>query len=104
MSLQDSNRYLDLESGKIRSPSKQELISQLSEFSDEQKTVIRKLLTECVDCGVHDLLFAIEEEKQDITVLVDGENIANESDGLNGEIFTEDGWFEKYSEYGQTGI
>ncbi len=30
--------------------------------------------------------------------------IVKQSDGLNGEIFTEDGWFAKYSRYGENGI
>lgn len=104
--LRDSalNRFLDIESGKLKSPSTQEMISRLSEFSDDQKSIIRTLLTECIDCGVHDLLFAIEEETEDISVHIDGTNIADESDGLNGEIFTEDGWFAKHSEHGENGI
>ena len=98
------NRYLDLESGRLKSPSTQELMSKLSEFSSDQKELVRKLLTECIDTGIHDFLFALEEENEEIKVTVNGHDIANESDGLSGEIYTEDGWFEKYSEYGQTGI
>ncbi|AWF82285.1 hypothetical protein BTJ40_16430 [Microbulbifer sp. A4B17] len=104
--LRDSSleRYLALESGSLKSPSTQELIKELDGFSDEQKAVIRKVLTNCIDSGVHNLLFAIEEEKEDIAVLIDNENVAELSDGLNGEIYTEDGWFEKFSQYGENGI
>ncbi|MFO6425500.1 hypothetical protein [Motilimonas sp. KMU-193] len=98
------NRYLDLESGQLKSPGTQELISKLSEFTQEQKVVVRKLLTECVDSGIHDFLFAIEAEKEDICVSINGEDIASQSDGLGGELYSDDGWFEKYSEHGQSGI
>ncbi|MCE2573745.1 hypothetical protein [Motilimonas eburnea] len=98
------NRYLDLESGRLKSPSMRELMSKLSGFSSDQKELVRKLLTECIDTGIHDFLFALEEENEEIKVTINGHDIAKESDGLSGEIYTDDGWFEKYSEYGQSGI
>ncbi|WP_444912900.1 hypothetical protein [Microbulbifer sp. PAAF003] len=98
------NRYLDLEAGNLKSPELKELISKLSEFTEEQKIVIRKLLTECVNSGIHGFLFAIEEEKEGISIAVNGQIAANQSDGLSGELYSEDGWLERYSEHGQNGI
>ncbi len=36
-----------------------------------------------------------------ICVTVDGINIVEESDGIYGEIFSENGWFAKYSKDGE---
>ncbi len=104
--LRDStlNHYLDIESGFIGSPICKELSTQLSEFSDEQRKVIRSLITNCVDSGIHDFLVAIEEKREGVSVQINGRNIAQDSDGLNGEIFTEDGWFEKFSQHKENGI
>lgn len=106
LSLRDSalNRCLDIESGKVRSSECKELTNNLSEFSESQIKIIKRLLTECVDTGIHDFLFALEEAQDELTVLVNGEDIVNESDGIQGEIFTEDGWFEKFSEHKEDGI
>ncbi len=105
-SLRDSalNRCLDIESGRMRSPDYKELTSDLSEFSENQMRIVKRLLTECVDTGIHDFLFALDESQDELTVLVNGDDIVNESDGIQGEIFNDDGWFEKFSEHKEDGI
>lgn len=45
---------------------------------------------------MHNMLFMIEEHEE-IELLYKEENIAEKSDGLSGELYTEDGWIEKYS-------
>lgn len=45
---------------------------------------------------MHNMLFMLEEHEE-IEMLYAGENIVEESDGLSGELYTEDGWIEKYS-------
>ncbi|NQZ83238.1 MAG: hypothetical protein HRT52_19715 [Colwellia sp.] len=104
--LRDSalNRYLDIESGFIGSKKCKLLSVQLDGFSGDQKRVIRSILTNCIDTGIHDFLSAIEEERDNISIHVDGNNISKESDGLNGEIFTENGWFEEFSQHKEGGI
>lgn len=98
------NRFLDLDAGKLNSPDASKLSSELNKMTDEQKYVVKKIVNECIDCGIHDLLFALETEKNDIKVIVDGANIADDSDGLNGEIYTENGWFERFSVHKEKGL
>lgn len=104
--LRDSalNRYLDLEAGFTGSKAAKELSASLSEFSEEQRKLIRKIITNCVDAGVHDFLFALEENRNGVSVSVSGQDLSGISDGLQGEIFTEDGWFEKFSQHKENGI
>jgi hypothetical protein len=51
---------------------------------------------------MHDLLFALQEESDAegaVRVYVNGDEVAKLSDGLHGEIFGDDGWIARYSEY-----
>jgi hypothetical protein len=88
--------------GAWKAPELQDLQSKLSSFSDAQKDVIRNLTEEMITGGMHDLLFAIQEEADSdgsIKVLVDGEEVAKLSDGLHGEIFGDEGWIVRYSKF-----
>ena len=104
--LRDSalNKCLDIESGWGASVEMKGMSSSFSELSEEQRVFVRKLVTECVDTGIHDFLFALEEQKHGVKITVNGDDIGGHSDGLQGEIFTEDGWFEKYSQHRENGI
>jgi hypothetical protein len=80
----------------------QELQKDLSSFGDAEKQVVRTLVEHIITTGMHDLLFAIQEEADSngaIRVLADGEEVAKLSDGLQGEIFGDDGWIVRFSEY-----
>jgi hypothetical protein len=103
--LRDSalNRYLDIESGFCGSAIAKQLHEKLQNFDDEQKVVLRAILTDAIDTGIHDFLFAIQES-EDVKIVSGNKNVVELSDGLNGEIFTEDGWFEKYSQHKESGI
>jgi len=91
-----------LEQGLLKSPSTQQLIKDLNNIDQKQKEVFRRVLINSIDCGIHGFLFKVQEEHEldgDIKVVVNEVNIAEVSDGLHGELFTEDGWINKYSQY-----
>jgi hypothetical protein len=88
--------------GHSKAPDLLKLQSQLSDFSDEQKQVLHDAVEEVITSGMHDLLFAIQEQSDAdgaFKVLADGEEVAKLSDGLHGEIFGEDGWIARFSKY-----
>lgn len=104
--LWDSALYkLDaLLAGKIKAPALQELQESLASLNEEQKALLKRVCTNSFESGLHDFLFALQEETDnggEIEVTVNGVNVAKLSDGLQGELFTEDGWFTKYSEQGE---
>ncbi|MDQ8205786.1 DUF6547 family protein [Pelagicoccus sp. SDUM812003] len=89
-------------SGAAKAPDQQSLQRSLAEFSEEQKQTIRELVDDLTTGMMHDLLYAFQEasdSEEGIIVQVDGKDIAQESDGLHGELFTEDGWIKRFSEY-----
>jgi hypothetical protein len=88
--------------GGSKAPKIQELQNKVSKFSEAQKQTVREIAEEIITDGMHDLLFAIQEEADAngaIKVLVDGQEVAKLSDGMHGEIFGDDGWIVRYSKY-----
>eukprot|EP00456_Euglypha_rotunda_P062006 TRINITY_DN51_c3_g3_i1.p1 TRINITY_DN51_c3_g3~~TRINITY_DN51_c3_g3_i1.p1 ORF type:complete len:169 (+),score=22.40 TRINITY_DN51_c3_g3_i1:905-1411(+) len=86
-----------------KAPGLQSLQNELRQLSPEQRAVVRRCVIEAVDGGLHDFLFALGEEYDSggaIAVVVDGQNVAAQSDGLHGEPYTEDGWFGRFSKHG----
>ena len=90
-----------LENGS-KSPQTKILQDELSTFNAAQKAIVANAVKASIDAAIHDFLFAIEEQadfENDIQIIVNEENIVEMSDGLQGELFTQDGWFEKYSKF-----
>lgn len=88
---------------KSKSPSLLKLQSELNNFSEPQKALIKEVVIKSIDTAIHDFLFAIQELsdfENNIQILVNGQNIVELSDGIHGESFSDDGWNVKYSEYG----
>jgi hypothetical protein len=86
-----------------KSPASQDLQARLAELTDAQRDLVRRVVINAIDGGIHDFLFALDEIKdaeQDITVMVDGKDVAALSDGLHGEPYSDEGWFARFSQYG----
>jgi hypothetical protein len=86
-----------------KAPGLQYLQADLRRLTPGQRDVVRRCIVEAVDSGVHDFLFALGEEHNagtGIAVVVDGHDIATQSDGLHGEPYGGDGWFARFSKHG----
>lgn len=89
--------------GRMKSDRVQALGTALAALTEEQQGVVRRSVRLVLDHAIHDFLFSLGEShnlETGIEVLLDGENIAEQSDGLAGELFGENGWFAKYSKHG----
>lgn len=67
-----------------------------------QSELIKDLVPEIVDTTIHNLLWTLEQEEMiDVTVNVDVDgklaSLKDVSDGLAGELYTEDGWIFRFS-------
>ncbi len=90
--------------GSWKAPAVQNLQERLTAMSDDQRETIREAAEHLITTGMHDFLFALQEDSDtdgSVQVEVDGVDVAQTSDGLHGEIFTENGWIERFSEYPQ---
>ncbi|MBE1556974.1 epimerase [Sporosarcina limicola] len=87
--------------GKMRDNESKKIFDELRSFSPEQVQFIINLFPKIVDTTLHHLLWTLEQE-EDVNVLVKVEennflNIREISDGLAGELYTEDGWVSRFS-------
>lgn len=95
-------QYDMLLEGKLKGVAMQDLQTKVALLSDEQKALTRKLVLDVIDTAMHDFLFSIQDahdRRLGIEVFVDGTNVAEESEMLNGEHIGEGGWIERYSRY-----
>lgn len=91
-----------LQEGKWKSEAMQQLHADLSTFSPQQAEVVRRVVVTTLDHAVHDLLFALataHDFNQGVSVLVDGQDAVELSDGLHGEPYTAEGWIARFSRH-----
>jgi hypothetical protein len=87
--------------GKMRDNESKNIFETLRSFSPEQIQIIINLFPKIVDTTLHHLLWTLEQE-EDVNLLVKDKenkfiNIREISDGLAGELYTEDGWISRFS-------
>ena len=88
--------------GKWKAPDQQLLETKVFNLSTELKTTVFELVDDVLIRAMHDFLFAIQEchdHDMGIEVVVDGKPIAEQSDGLHGEIFERAGWIVRFSKF-----
>jgi hypothetical protein len=88
--------------GKWKAPELQPLQGKVSNISPDLRQTIYELTESVLTNAMHDLLFAFQEAhdaKIGIEIIVDGKPIAEQSDGLHGEIFGKEGWIVRFSKF-----
>ena len=99
------DKYEMIASGTMKSAPAIELHNKLSNFTEDQLSIVRQLVVSSIDDVIHNFLWMLEQHEGDVDLLcgVDGglnkQNVRELSDGLSGEIYTEDGWISKYSNH-----
>jgi hypothetical protein len=88
--------------GSGRTPNDRRLHQQVS-ASPETAEAARNLARWATDLCVHNFLRFLEQSERFDLVVIDDDramSIRDASDGLSGELYTEDGWFARFSKYG----
>ncbi|OOM72223.1 hypothetical protein [Clostridium sp. BL-8] len=87
-------------SGKMNGVTAKRILEKVSSFSESQLESLKWLIPKIVDLSLHNMLVMIEENDE-INVEISAGDVSNNikevSDGLPGELYTEDGWIMKYS-------
>ncbi|MEE6032937.1 hypothetical protein [Avibacterium paragallinarum] len=84
--------------GKIKAPRLLRLQEELNNLDNQKRKVIEELSEALIDNTLHNILFLFEQYPE-FELTFENQNLANLSDGLSGELYTEDGWIKKYSKY-----
>ncbi|WP_102263976.1 epimerase [Mesobacillus jeotgali] len=84
--------------GKMKSEESQRLYNLIS--LSGQSELINTLVPKIVDTTLHHLLWTLEQDESIDVTINDGNkpvSIKDISDGLAGELYTEDGWINRFS-------
>ena len=81
--------------GKMRDMSSLKLFEEIQQLDGASK-IVEKIIPQIVDLSIHNLLCMIEEDPN-VVLQIENENLSEISDGLAGELYTEDGWIQRFS-------
>ncbi|GKX68783.1 hypothetical protein [Inconstantimicrobium mannanitabidum] len=87
-------------SGRMKGITAKSILENISGFNAEQVEALKYLISKTVDLSLHNMLCMIEDNDEINVEISTGNlacNIKDISDGLAGELYTEDGWIMKYS-------
>lgn len=92
--------------GRLKGKAIQPLQLRVLELSEVQKDVVRDVVSDLVNVAMHDFLYALQDAHDrgiGIEVTVDGQNVAEMSGMLHGEVSGPDGWASRFSRYPSKG-
>lgn len=93
ISIKDMDKMIE---GTMKGEDSKIVFDKIVNFTDEQKEILKFVVSTTVDKVLDSFLFMIEQY-ENIRLLYNDINLNDESDGLSGELYTEDGWIEKYT-------
>lgn len=81
-----------------------QILQKKIESTQNNTEILKDVITATVDKCLHYTLFMLEEYQDEMRLVVKDQDNAEHSlvdisDGLCGELYTEDGWIEKYTKY-----
>lgn len=82
--------------GRMKGLTAQSVRDKITIFSEEQKKIVLWLISKAVEKCVHNTLCMFDEDSE-VNLLYHQENISELSDGLAGELYSEDGWISRFS-------
>lgn len=91
-----------LQEGKLRSPRMQKLYERIGDLDDDERQLLSVIVIDALDTALHDILFAIQDSHDrslGIEVTVNGENVAELSGMLHGELHGDVGWIMRFSRF-----
>lgn len=101
-SLERLNNIVD---GNVKAPKLLTLHQELKNVDKNNVDIMRNFAKECIQNTLHNFLWMIEQSDGfDLVAKIDDQttSLKEISDGLCGELYTKEGWIEKYSKYPPT--
>ncbi|OTG89782.1 hypothetical protein [Acinetobacter sp. ANC 3832] len=88
--------YEKIKKNEMKSKDKLILSEKINNLSIDEKLVLDEVVYEIVDLVLFNTLNFLEESTQ---IEFENTNLNELTDGLAGELYSEDGWIHKYSTY-----
>ena len=82
--------------GNMKGESSQQLYKDVQTLNESQREIMYRIIEQVTDLSIHNMLCMFEDHEE-LKLLLNEENLVEESDGLAGELYTEDGWIKRYS-------
>lgn len=98
-------KYLMTKSGKMKSAECQLLHKQLLKLTPDQIKLVDQVVADVIETQLHHCLFMFETSTKWAIVEKDSaekegmDHLAEVSDGLAGELYSDEGWIAKFSKY-----
>lgn len=92
-------KYLD---GTMKGETAIRVAKMIDKISDSEKEKFKELIPLIVNESIYNTLQMFEQNDNVILKVIQNNeeiNLTQISDGLSGELFSDDGWIKKYSEY-----
>ena len=89
------NKMID---GTMKGTTVKLIRKKIAILNNEQIEILKWLIPEIVDFSLDSMLFMFEGHP-DLQLVFQGVDLKEVSDGLSGELYTEDGWIQKFSKY-----
>ena len=89
------NKMID---GTMKGTTAKLIRKKIAILNNEQIEILKWLIPEIVDFSLDSMLFMFEGHP-DLQLVFQGVDLKEVSDGLSGELYTEDGWIQKFSKY-----
>lgn len=83
---------------KIKAPRLQRLQQELERLDDQSKKLAEELSITLIDNVIHNTLFLFESHDE-IKLMYKNLDLNDLSDGLSGELYSDDGWIKQHSQY-----
>ena len=78
------------------SQSVRRLLGKDRKLSEDERELLHAAIPDVVDKVLHYMMFMLEQYPE-FELMVEGENLNDISDGLAGELYTEEGWSMRFS-------
>jgi len=95
--------YLErLLAGQWKAPSETAIQRELAGLEEDGKDLVRRACRKSIEYALHKFLTSLEEAcaREQLEVTIEGESVTSLSDGLGGELFSDAGWYARFSKYG----
>ena len=86
----------NLVSGQFKTQKSRNLSNTFYSLNSSAQSFLNEMIPIIIDYTLNNML-ELFEQNEDIQLIMKNQNITSTSDGLAGELYTEDGWIQKFS-------